>query len=1503
MRDKSKSNRRLQIERLEDRLVLSVSLQSGPLPDEVILFPAAQAGEFEIATGPAAAESLPVVDLSVVTSVDQRHLLSLSPSSFVQVDVNEQYTLSLQTLFAASEITNSLSITSFDVDKNQIDAVHVTRHAFATDTTLAAALHPGDSSLLIDNASGWSNELWASAETRALAWYGYTNSTGETYADYTYTRHVAFDLDEGVWEPGGIRYDTEAGAYRLQLLKPWDGPTLPVGSAIRNATAEATQPQFQADSSRTPSTYNPQLNWTEFRANFGGGVWQQGQASPETFRPGTVFIQPEIAIFATDVVIGPEQDFSFGAPHDPSRPILVAGSSQRIAFDLDVLGKRALEGVTGATDGDFDADGDRDGGDFLAWQRGLGSTHNAEHLEEWKSNYSFAGTVAIQSVDNPLHGTATIATDTNGQPVVHYQSDPWFVGTDIVRYTLHNPTTNESFSGSIEVEVLGGNVEQNPALVATLQSQAQVTVGNEAPEKRFGDLEFVTAAGQTLVGDGVRNFDLLWYLQDPTDQLVVRLLDGPEHGSLTISHDGTFEYAPVDGFFGVDTFRYEAFDGLHATSAVASIQVLETVDDLLQSHMKKIALAMQNYESVFGRFPVANGFDAAGNPYLSWRVHLLPFLEYRSLHDQFHLDEPWNSANNLPLLAQMPDVFRSVGDGATSNTTRFQTFSGPDAPFGREVDGSDQLGPKIREFADGKAHTLLFVESGANKAVSWSKPDDLAFDANNPLAALGAIGSGPINAVTADGTAIKLLSTIDSDDFKALVTINGDELVDAGTLYREYQEVSGDLPGDSESVALVVDQQFGAIALAMHNYADAFGSFPIGSGTDSLYDANGIPHVSWRVYILPYLGHRNLYDQFHLDEPWDSANNLPLLAEMPDLFRSAGDASDSTNTRVLTLTGPDAAFGSRPAGSEQRGPSFGMLRAGTSNTIMFVEGGIDKAVPWTQPVDLPFDVNDPLASLGDLSGSEFRVAMFDASILKGPTDITPAAFSALVTESALGTYQNSALPDEELLPRAVLDRHARRTNPFVGTLSLLPNKFKKIGIAFHAYNDATGRLPANSFASDGTPLLSWRVLLLPFLGHENLYRQFHRDEPWDSPHNRALLEFMPDIYRGLDAPVGSETTRVMTFTGGNAPFPAEGTGDRNGPAFASIQDGISRTIAFVEAGTDSAVPWTKPLDLPFHTNNPFSPMGDLGEQFVAAFLDAHVETLPTSMTTSRLNAYITRNGGEDTDDPPFVPTVAQPYIRQTAGDTVTHEFGVDWFDVVYDAPPTSQVTLTLSVSDPTIALLDKQLLTFDASNWNIPQRVAVRGVDNFEINEDRSVQITVGSQTFTATLVDDDRPPPSADFDADGDVDGADFLSWQRGFGLNGSATPSDGDTDADADVDVDDLSTWQVQFGTSDQAPASADFDGDGSVNGADFLSWQRGYGTTGTAVKSDGDANADGTVDDNDLWLWQAAFGQSSSASLSAALEDEYESLRAITAEASNDDTPWLADELLDRVFGKVL
>ncbi len=52
----------------------------------------------------------------------------------------------------------------------------------------------------------------------------------------------------------------------------------------------------------------------------------------------------------------------------------------------------------------------------------------------------------------------------------------------------------------------------------------------------------------------------------------------------------------------------------------------------------------------------------------------------------------------------------------------------------------------------------------------------------------------------------------------------------------------------------------------------------------------------------------------------------------------------------------------------------------------------------------------------------------------------------------------------------------------------------------------------------------------------------------------------------------------------------------------------------------------------------------------------------------------------------------------------------------------------------------------------------------------------------------------NADFDADLDVDGNDFLIWQRGFGTG--SMHSQGDVNNSSNVDGDDLSYWENQFG-----------------------------------------------------------------------------------------------------------
>jgi subtilisin family serine protease len=113
------------------------------------------------------------------------------------------------------------------------------------------------------------------------------------------------------------------------------------------------------------------------------------------------------------------------------------------------------------------------------------------------------------------------------------------------------------------------------------------------------------------------------------------------------------------------------------------------------------------------------------------------------------------------------------------------------------------------------------------------------------------------------------------------------------------------------------------------------------------------------------------------------------------------------------------------------------------------------------------------------------------------------------------------------------------------------------------------------------------------------------------------------------------------------------------------------------------------------------------------------------------------------------------------------------------------------------------------------------------------------------------------DFDDDGDVDGFDFLSWQRGFGATSGATASMGDANSDGKVSGVDLTFWKADYGAvSTLVEHGPDFNESGDVDGLDFLSWQRGFGITNGASASQGDANSDGRVNASDFALWQQEY-----------------------------------------------
>ncbi len=186
------------------------------------------------------------------------------------------------------------------------------------------------------------------------------------------------------------------------------------------------------------------------------------------------------------------------------------------------------------------------------------------------------------------------------------------------------------------------------------------------------------------------------------------------------------------------------------------------------------------------------------------------------------------------------------------------------------------------------------------------------------------------------------------------------------------------------------------------------------------------------------------------------------------------------------------------------------------------------------------------------------------------------------------------------------------------------NHLRQIMLAMHNYASTHDRFPPAAIYGKDGPLLSWRVAILPFVGEEKLYAEFHLDEPWDSPHNKKLMQRMPGVYRTPDSPAADHTTRIQGFQGVGAIF--EGT---EGVTFADITDGTSNTVVFTLS--KAATVWTRPGDLPFIDGAPLPALDETDPQgYIVALADGSVSNIAKDAKgmPQLLRRMITRNGGE-----------------------------------------------------------------------------------------------------------------------------------------------------------------------------------------------------------------------------------------------------------------------------------
>ena len=180
---------------------------------------------------------------------------------------------------------------------------------------------------------------------------------------------------------------------------------------------------------------------------------------------------------------------------------------------------------------------------------------------------------------------------------------------------------------------------------------------------------------------------------------------------------------------------------------------------------------------------------------------------------------------------------------------------------------------------------------------------------------------------------------------------------------------------------------------------------------------------------------------------------------------------------------------------------------------------------------------------------------------------------------------------------------------------------KQLHLAMYNYESTYGSLPpvANT-DRDGKPLLSWRVLILPYIEQEPLFKEFHLNEPWDSPHNIRLLDRMPGIYGpfGWQIPDGypPNHTCFRVFIGTGTLFEAGKTmrwSDCDDPA---------GTFLIVESA--EPIPWTKPDGLALEPDGPFRPLGVRRGFFRAVMADGSYRTFDKPMNEAQLRPMIYR---------------------------------------------------------------------------------------------------------------------------------------------------------------------------------------------------------------------------------------------------------------------------------------
>ena len=185
-------------------------------------------------------------------------------------------------------------------------------------------------------------------------------------------------------------------------------------------------------------------------------------------------------------------------------------------------------------------------------------------------------------------------------------------------------------------------------------------------------------------------------------------------------------------------------------------------------------------------------------------------------------------------------------------------------------------------------------------------------------------------------------------------------------------------------------------------------------------------------------------------------------------------------------------------------------------------------------------------------------------------------------------------------------------------------KVKNIATALLAYHKDKGKFPpAATLSKEGKPLLSWRVQILPYLGHNLLYKQFKQNEPWDSEQNKKLIRRIPPSFRETQDDLNKGTSPFQAPVGLATIFPPGGTGTNS----IQIINELSNTIMIVKVPEDKSAIWTKPEDWEIDVNlSAKDLLKGFTNAIVFACADGEVKTMPLKDAEVKIKSMLAIEG-------------------------------------------------------------------------------------------------------------------------------------------------------------------------------------------------------------------------------------------------------------------------------------